>query len=100
MASSLKNSNLTRQTGTTAETVISTAPALVMAILPNATTTGTVTLRSASTASGSAALHVAAIGLTQQGAQFGPFGVLFPDGLTVQLSAAGDAVGIVWMPAL
>lgn len=91
-------SRLTRHTGTTNETVICSRACVLRAILPNTTTTGTVTLRDSATAAGSTEAHIAAIGLTQTGTQFGADGVLMASGLTAQLSVSGDVVGIVWDP--
>ena len=98
MASSLQVANSYRHTGTASETVISTVPSFLLAIIPDATATGTVTMRSAATASGSTAMSISAIGLTQQGKQFGPFGVVYGAGITIQNSVAGDACVVVWMP--
>lgn len=92
----LNAANLYRHTGTATETVISTVPCIVYGIIPEATTTGTITLRDSATAAGSAAKHIAAIGLTQAGKEFGAAGVFFANGLTVQNSVAGDASAIIW----
>ena len=92
--------NTTRLTGTTAETVVNPGRCAILAIVPDSTTTGTVTVRDSATAVGSAPDSVSAIGLTQQGKQFGPYGVICDAGLTVQLSAAGDAVMVIWVPIL
>jgi hypothetical protein len=91
--------NITRLTGTTSETVINAGRTVLLAILPDATTTGTVTLRNSASAVGAAAVSVAAIGLLPPGKQYGPAGVVFGDGLTVQNSVTGDAVLVVWIPA-
>jgi hypothetical protein len=92
----LNSANLYRHTGTATETVISTVPCIVYGITPEATTTGTITLRNSKTAAATTAVHIAAIGLTQQGKDFGAAGVFFSDGLTVQNSVAGDASAIIW----
>ena len=61
-------------------------------ILPQGTTTGTITMREATTIGGSnvvftvSAAQAAAIG----GVEFGSEGAIFDGGLTVQLSVAGD----------
>jgi hypothetical protein len=91
--------NYTRITGDTNEHLISAVPVRLHAVVPEATTTGTVTLRDAVATGGSVTMHIAAIGLTQAGKQFGS-GVRTIAGLTVQLSAGTDAVTICWSPVL
>jgi len=91
-------SNLYRHTGTTDETVISTDRSRVIAILPEDTTAGTVTLRDSNTADDSDPVHIAAAGLPQTGKMFSQRGVKFATGLTVQLSDDTDVVLIVWAP--
>lgn len=88
--------NMTRTTGNTNENVIFAGRCLLHGVYPELTTTGTITIRDSATAAGSAARHICAIGLTQQGKKFG--GVLFEKGLTVQLSVATDLSAIVWEP--
>lgn len=87
---------LTRTPGDTNENLVHTGPCLVWNISPELTTTGTITLRDAPAAGDGSAVvkHVCAIGLTQAGKNLG--GVLFPRGLTVQLSVATDLTGITW----
>lgn len=46
---------------------------------------------------GSTAVSTSAIGLTQQGKFFGPFGVLCLNGITVTLAGA-DTITLVWTP--
>lgn len=86
----------TRTTGDTNENVIHAGRCVLYGVYPELTTTGTITLRNAAAAGAGAPAvkHVAAIGLTQQGKQFD--GVLFENGLTVQLSVATDLSLIVW----
>lgn len=99
MAQLINPSNLTRHTGVTTETVLDNTPCIVFALLPNTTTTGTITLRDGNVADASGAIkHVAATGLTPAGVQFGSAGVRFNTGLTIQLSAGTDVVGVVWAP--
>jgi hypothetical protein len=90
--------NYTRITGDTNEHLISAIPVRVHAIVPEFTTTGTVTVRDDSATGGSATMHVCAIGLTQAGKQFGGDGVRSQKGLTVQLSVNTDAVMVCWSP--
>lgn len=88
--------NQTRITGT-GETQVFTGRGLLVALIPEATTTGTITCRNGK-AGTATAFHTAATGLTQSGKQFGARGVLAPDGLTVQLSVGTDAVSVIWEP--
>ena len=100
MATSIAPSNGTRVTGSTSETLIYSGRCILLALLPNNTTTGTITVRDGGAADGTGATkHVAAIGITQNDLQFGPYGIVMGSGLTVQNSVAGDAVTVVWMPA-
>jgi hypothetical protein len=77
---------------TAAEQVLGGYGIRLYKIIPQATTTGTITLREAAATGGSnivftvAAAQAAAIG----GVEFGSEGVVFDGGLTVQLSVAGD----------
>lgn len=99
MALSNTPANYTRLTGTTAETMIATGRVVLLAIIPDATTTGTVTLRDTASVAAVAAFSVAAIGLPVAGKQYGPYGVVCGNGLSVQNSVSGDAVIVVWAPA-
>jgi hypothetical protein len=83
--------------GAVTEAVVSGAPCILIAIIPDATTLGTVTLRDTPTAAAGTAMSISAIGLTQPGKYFGN-GIKMNNGLTVQLSNAGDKVGVVWAP--
>lgn len=79
-----------RLAGAITEQLLSAKPCWVYGIKPELTTTGTVTFRDGNVADASGAIkHVCAIGLTQQGKDFG-YGVFFAAGLTVQLSVATD----------
>lgn len=90
--------NMTRTAANTNEQVIFAGRCVLHALLPEATTTGTITLRDSATAAGSTALHIAAIGLTQAGKDFKS--TIFNSGLTVQLSAgATDRVAVLWSPS-
>lgn len=97
-ALNLKASAMLRHTGTTNETMVFPGRCILLAIIPEATTTGTVTIRDTPTASAGPVDHLAAIGLAQDGKQFGPFGVECAQGISVQLSVAGDAVGVIFAP--
>lgn len=100
MATSLNPSNSTLVSGVTTEQLIFSGKAVLLAILPNNTTTGTITLRDGALANGTGTTkHVAAAGATQNDIQFGPYGVIYGSGITVQNSVAGDGVTVVWMPA-
>lgn len=89
--------NLTLVTGTT-EVSITTANAKLIKLIPQGTTTGTVTVREASAiGGGSAARWTNAAATTTD---FGYDGVSFAGGLTVQLSVGTDVWGIVWGPRL
>ena len=88
--------NLFRTPASTAEQLVHSGRCLVYFIIPEVITTGTITLRNGSATGGSAVKHVAAAGLGQTGKIMG--GVIFDQGLTVQLSAATDLTGIVWEP--
>lgn len=82
----------------TAEHVICNGPCWLYAVLPDLTTTGTITLRDAAATGvgASAVIQLCAIGLTQQGKQYGAYGVLLPTGLTIQLSVATDLSLVVF----
>lgn len=88
---------MTRVTSAT-EALIITGPCRLVGIYPEATTTGTISVRDAAAiGGGSTARHTCAIGLPQSGAGIGGNnGVLFANGLTIQLSAGTDAVNVVW----
>ena len=89
-------SNLQLVTGAT-EVLISTSARLI-AIIPQGTATGTVTVREASAiGSGNAARWVS----PAAGSNFVTReGVVFGGGLTVQLSVGTDTFGIVWGPRI
>lgn len=89
--------NGTRLAAVTTEQLIYSGRCLLYAILPELTTTGTITVRDGAAADASGSVdHVAAIGLTQLGKDFK--GYLLEKGLTVQLSVATDLSLIVWEP--
>lgn len=101
MAASQTPSNSIRITGSTVEQLITNKPAIILAVIPDNTTAGNVTVRDGAAADGSGTpISVSVAGLTQQGKTFGPYGVRTGLGLTVQLSQAADAVLVVWMPQL
>lgn len=69
--------NNTRLTGPLTETLVSSVKSCLCAIIPDATTVGLITVRDAAAiGGGSTAVSTSAIGLTQQGKQFGPDGVI------------------------
>jgi len=98
MANTNGHANRTETIGDTAENVISAKPCILYGIYPRLTTTGTITTRNTATAAGGAVEHICAIGLTQQGKTFGPKGVIYRTGLTIQLSVASDLCTIAWEP--
>jgi hypothetical protein len=89
---------LTTVTGAT-EVLITPGQARLIAIIPQGTATGTVTVREANAIGSDAAARWTAptTGTTFGG---GDAGVAFAGGLTVQLSVGGDTFGIVWGPRL
>ena len=90
--------NNTRLTGPLTETLVSSVKSNLQAILPDATTVGLITIQDANAiGGGSTAVSKSAIGLTQQGKFFGPFGVLCLNGITVTLAGA-DTITLVWTP--
>jgi len=89
--------NLKLVTGAT-EVLISASNARLLAIIPQGTASGTVTVREASAiGTGATARWTAPAGGTSFG---GNYGVKFMGGLTVQLSNGADTFGIVWGPML
>lgn len=89
--------NGTRLANSTGEQLIFAGRVLLYAILPEVTTTGTITVRDGAVADASGAIdHIAAIGLTQAGKDFK--GYLLEKGLTVQLSVGTDQCLVVWEP--
>ena len=89
--------NQTRVTGVT-EVLIGAGRVALIELLPENTTTGTITLRDAAAiGSGVTAFHTCAVGVTQLGKPFSD-GIKLMAGLTVQLSAGGDAVTVIWAP--
>lgn len=87
-----------RTVGNTAEQVVCTQRCLVFGIVPELTTTGTITLRDDAATGGANVKHIAAIGLLQSGKSFGGHGVLFERGCTIQLSVASDLTIIMFFP--
>ena len=83
----------TRTIGDTADNMIHTGKCVLYGVYPELTTTGTITIREGATAGGTIK-HVCAIGLTQAGKSFG--GVVFPRGMSMQLSVGTDLSLIVW----
>lgn len=88
--------NFTRTPAATTETLIYSGRCVLYGVYPELTTTGTITFRNTAAASGGTVAHVCAIGLPQAGKAFE--GVLFDNGLTVQLSVNTDLSMIVWEP--
>lgn len=86
---------LTRLANSTGEQLIRTKSGVLWAILPELTTTGTITVRDGAAADASGTIiHVCAIGLTQAGKTF--WGFQFLKGLTIQLSVGTDQCAIIW----
>lgn len=85
-----------RTAAVTTEQGIRIGPCRVYGVYPEvASTTGTVTLRDTGGGAGLTAKHICPIATLGAGKTFGPFGVDFPSGLTVQLSNSGDLSLIV-----
>jgi len=88
--------NLQLVTGAT-EVLISASNARLLAIIPQGTASGTVTVREASAIGTGATARWTA---PSAGTDFGSYGVRFQGGLTVTLSNGADKFGIVWGAAL
>lgn len=86
--------NITRTANATSEQVICTVRAYLWLVVPELTTTGTLTIRNGA---GGDTKHVAAIGLGQAGKMFG--GALFEKGITIQQSVGTDQCAIIWEAA-
>lgn len=86
--------NITRTEAVVTEQVIAAGRARLLLVIPELTTTGTLTIRDAAEAGGSNVKHVAAIGVPQTGKVFG--GADFPNGITFQQSVATDRCAIIW----
>lgn len=84
-------------TGAT-EVLLASNNARLVAIIPQGTTTGTVTVREAAAIGGGSTARWTNAAATKT--DFGAFGVNFAGGLTVQLSVGGDVWGIVYGPRL
>jgi len=100
MYSSLIPAQYTRIAGDTTEHAIMQKRGILFGIVPSNTTVGTVTIKDAhNVADGTAiTMDVAAIGLTQVGKEYGPYGVELTAGLTIQLSSASDSILVIWAP--
>ena len=85
-----------RTVGNTNEQVVYAGRCRLHAIVPELTTTGTITLRNQATAAGGASASVSAIGLTQAGKEFE--GAVFEKGLTIQLSVGTDLTSVIYEP--
>jgi hypothetical protein len=94
----MSDHNITRISNTAVEQVVSADRCRIIAIIPEGTTAGTVTVRDAATIGGSNVKHIAAAGLDQRGKTFSQRGVRMSTGLTVQLSDNTDDVAIIWAP--
>ena len=94
----MSDHNITRVSNTTTETVIANDRARLIAIIPEGTTLGTITIRDAATIGGSNVKHICAIGLTQAGKSFSQRGVRFGSGITVQMSDNTDDIAVIWAP--
>jgi hypothetical protein len=86
--------NITRTDAVATEQVISEVSSRLLLVVPEAETTGTLTLRNGEAGD---VQHIAAIGVPQTGKVFG--GALFPKGITIQQSVAGDRCAVIWEPA-
>ena len=89
--------NLQLVTGAT-EVLIAPSNARLIAIIPQGTASGTVTVREASAVGTNNAARWTA---PSSGTTFGSsYGVKFMGGLSVQLSNAADVFGVIWGPSL
>lgn len=85
----------TRLAAVTTEQLIRAGRGVLWAVLPELTTTGTITIRDGALADGSGTIiAVCAAGLSQAGKTF--WGCQFLKGLTVQISVGTDQSLIVW----
>lgn len=82
-----------RSANSTGEQVVFAGRCRLIALIPELTTTGTVTLRNGAVG-GSDIKHLAAIGMTQVGKEF--YGPVFPAGLTIQQSVGTDICAVVF----
>lgn len=86
---------LFRSANSTGEQLVIVGRVRVWGLLPELTTTGTLTIRDGAAADASGTtMHVAAIGLTQQGKDFE--GAVFLKGITIQQSVGTDICGIIY----
>lgn len=91
----------TRTANSTGEQLIYSGPCVLYGLYPELTTTGTLTVRDGAAADASGATkHVCAIGLTQAGKSFGPKGVFFQKGITIQQSVGTDLTLVQFEPVL
>jgi hypothetical protein len=85
----------------TTEQLVFAGPCVLYGLFPELTTTGTLTVRDGAAADGSGTTrHVCAIGLTQAGKGFGPKGVFFTKGLTIQMSVGTDITLVQFEPVI
>lgn len=88
-----------RITTSVAEVTVLDRSAILYGIYPEvATTAGTVTVREGLPAATGVVKYVAPTGLTVAGVTFGPHGMFCGEGLTVQKSATGDQLVVVFEP--
>lgn len=85
---------LTRLSNTTAETVITGAPARLLGVVADSGNLGMLTLRDAAAAGGSNVK-----GVVDAGKDHDYHSAAFGSGITAQLSGATDDVAILWRPA-
>lgn len=83
-----------RTAAVTTEQVVIAHRVRLLAVIPELTTTGTLTLRDSATATATAAVSLTAIGLTQIGKEF--YGMVFTNGLTIQQSVGTDQCTVVY----
>ena len=85
-----------RTAAVTTEQGVRIGPCRVFGVYPEvASTAGTITLRNTGGGAGVTAKHICPIATLSAGKTFGPKGVDFPLGLTVQISNAADLALIV-----
>lgn len=92
-----KPSNATRLTGILTETMISTVPCVLYAIVLDAASTGLITVKNTAEVGAGTAISISATALPQTGKQFGPNGIRCNSGLSITLAAA-DTVTVIWEP--
>lgn len=91
----LSNRGGFRTANAATEQLVTTGRVRLIGILPELTTTGTITIRDGSVADASGTIiHVCAIGLLQSGKPF--YGLIFNKGITVTQSVGTDQMLVVF----